>query len=90
MLINYHIEQGYNSEIDLFITQTVLQYLCLKNHKTALVVFQVYTEKHPKLMTQSPPYSLPLLNFIWFLLSALKELVFQEKIVKKSTLICLF
>jgi golgi to ER traffic protein 4 len=75
MLINYQIEQGYKSEVDLFLTQTVLQYLCLKNHKTALVVFQVYTEKHPNIQTHSPPYVFPLLNFVWFLLLALRELV---------------
>ena len=30
MLVEFHLTRGYSSELDLFIAQTVLQYLCLK------------------------------------------------------------
>ncbi|XP_076309077.1 Golgi to ER traffic protein 4 homolog isoform X3 [Tachypleus tridentatus] len=71
MLIEYHINKGYPSEVDLFITQAVLQFLCLKNKSTASVVFFTFTEKHPSVQ-QGPPYLLPLLNFVWFLLLAVE------------------
>ncbi|XP_059144290.1 Golgi to ER traffic protein 4 homolog [Physella acuta] len=70
MLLEFHRTQGYPSEVDMFITQAVLQYLCLQNKATASVCFEVYTQKHPEI-SQTPPYSLPLLNFIWMLLIAL-------------------
>ncbi|KAF6199400.1 hypothetical protein GE061_007426 [Apolygus lucorum] len=67
MLVELHRSSGYTSEVDLFIAQTVLQCLCLKNKKTAVITFQCYTTQHPSI-TKGPPYLLPLLNFIWFLL----------------------
>ncbi|XP_076366387.1 Golgi to ER traffic protein 4 homolog isoform X2 [Tachypleus tridentatus] len=72
MLVEYHVNKGYPSEADLFITQAVLQFLCLKNKSTASVVFYSYTEKHPS-VHQGPPYLLPLLNFVWFLLLAVES-----------------
>ena len=33
--------------MDLFITQTVLQYLCLKKHVVAALAFSTYTAVHP-------------------------------------------
>ncbi|KAH3872275.1 Golgi to ER traffic protein 4 homolog [Dreissena polymorpha] len=72
MLIEYHTTLGYPSEADLFIAQTVLQFLCLQNKDTAMVVFTVYTKQHPD-VERGPPYIQPLLNFIWFLLLALES-----------------
>ncbi|GAB6025728.1 hypothetical protein CHUAL_011712 [Chamberlinius hualienensis] len=72
MLIEYQNAQGYSGEVDLFIAQAVLQYLCLQNQITASVVFYRYTERHPKLCT-GPPFLLPLLNFLRFLLLAVES-----------------
>ncbi|KFM65552.1 Golgi to ER traffic protein 4-like protein, partial [Stegodyphus mimosarum] len=72
MLIEYHITKGYPSEVDLFIAQTVLQYLCLKNKSTASTAFHAYTEKHPG-VTSGFPFLLPLLNFLQFLLQAIER-----------------
>ncbi|KAL8592719.1 hypothetical protein ACOMHN_037659 [Nucella lapillus] len=71
MLLEYHTSRGYPSEVDLFITQAVLQYLCLKNKTTASSCFKAYTSSHPAIKA-GPPYVLPLLNFIWFLLLAVE------------------
>lgn len=49
MLLDFHQNQGYSNEVDLFITQTVLQYLCLKNKETAKILFKAYTEQHPQI-----------------------------------------
>lgn len=72
MLVEIHTRQGYPSEVDLFITQVVLQYLCLQNKTTAFDAFHWYTLKHPNIKS-GPPYLLPLLNFIWFLLKAIES-----------------
>lgn len=72
MLIEYHISKGYPSEVDLFIAQAVLQYLCLKNKSTASTAFYTYTEKHPSVQ-KGPPFFLPLLNFLQFLLLAIER-----------------
>jgi len=71
MLVDYHTSKGYSSEVDLFIAQAVLQYLCLRNKTTATSVFFSYTEKHPDIVP-GPPYLLPLLNFLWFLLKVIE------------------
>lgn len=73
LLIEYQKNQGYNCEVDLFIAQTVLQYLCLRNQKTASITFTNYTEQHPSIKKTGPPYLFPLLNFIWFLLKAIER-----------------
>ncbi|EEB12163.1 conserved hypothetical protein, partial [Pediculus humanus corporis] len=70
--IELHILKGYQSEVDLFIAQAVLQYLCLQNKNTAAVAFNSYTTQHPNIKTGFP-YLLPLLNFIWFLLKAVES-----------------
>lgn len=72
MLVEYHVSKGYPSEVDLFIAQAVFQYLCLKNAPTANIVFYAYTKQHPSVHC-GPPFLLPLLNFIWFLLTALEQ-----------------
>uniref|UniRef100_A0A8D0E461 Guided entry of tail-anchored proteins factor 4 n=1 Tax=Salvator merianae TaxID=96440 RepID=A0A8D0E461_SALMN len=69
MLVEYSSSRGYRSEVDMFVAQAVLQFLCLKNKTSALVVFTTYTQKHPSI-EKGPPFVQPLLNFIWFLLLA--------------------
>ena len=87
MLVEFHLTRGYSSELDLFIAQTVLQYLCLKKNIAASTAFlvsivhhinfhitaywQAYTTEHPRIGS-GPPYSNPLLNFIWFLLLSIQ------------------
>eukprot|EP00126_Sphaerothecum_destruens_P007168 Sdes_comp19720_c0_seq1m11674 len=66
MLVNWSLE-GFDSERDLFVARPVLQYLCLGNLKAANILFENYTRKHP--IIKNPPFRLPLLNFIQFLLS---------------------
>ncbi|CAH1100273.1 unnamed protein product [Psylliodes chrysocephalus] len=73
LLIEFQRSQGFKDEADLFIAQTVLQYLCLKNKITANQTFTSYTEQHPRILKSGPPYLLPLLNFIWFLLQAIES-----------------
>jgi len=75
LLIELQMLSGYKSEVDLFVTQAVLQYLCLKKRVTALEVFKIYTCQHPSILktTVGPPYLLPLLNFLWFLLIAVER-----------------
>jgi len=70
MLVELHRVRGYANEVDLFIAQAVLQYLCLRNKNTATAAFNTYTTQHPNIKT-GPPYLLPLLNFLWFLLKAI-------------------
>lgn len=71
MLVEFQTAKGYSSEIDLFIAQTVFQYLCLRNPSTATLVFLGYTRRHP-CVHPGPPYYMPLLNFLWFLLLAVE------------------
>ncbi|XP_070270334.1 Golgi to ER traffic protein 4 homolog isoform X1 [Myotis yumanensis] len=70
MLVEYSTSRGFRSEVDMFVAQAVLQFLCLKNKSSASVVFTTYTQKHPSI-EDGPPFVQPLLNFIWFLLLAL-------------------
>ncbi|OQR79868.1 Golgi to ER traffic protein 4-like [Tropilaelaps mercedesae] len=72
MLVEFHTSRGYRSEVDLFIAQAVLQFLCLRNQQTATVAFLVYTRGHPAVQGP-PPFTLPLLNFLWFLLLAVES-----------------
>ncbi|KAK2161508.1 hypothetical protein LSH36_115g04000 [Paralvinella palmiformis] len=71
MLIEYHVTLGYPSEVDLFITQAVLQYLCHRNKPTAERCLNCYTKQHPQ-VEPGPPYYRPLLNFLWLLLLAVE------------------
>uniref|UniRef100_A0A8D1PTL3 Guided entry of tail-anchored proteins factor 4 n=1 Tax=Sus scrofa TaxID=9823 RepID=A0A8D1PTL3_PIG len=73
MLVEYSTSRGFRSEVDMFVAQAVLQFLCLKNKSSASVVFTTYTQKHPSI-ENGPPFVQPLLNFIWFLLLALDGL----------------
>ncbi|XP_008046490.1 Golgi to ER traffic protein 4 homolog [Carlito syrichta] len=69
MLVEYSTSRGFRSEVDMFVAQAVLQFLCLKNKSSASVVFTTYTQKHPSI-EDGPPFVEPLLNFLWFLLLA--------------------
>lgn len=114
MLIEYHIKCGYPSEVDLFITQFILQVLCLQKsafiasygvmpsyldinkpsssncndklklnlsnprslqHAFANVTLQFYIAKHPQIQKNNPPFLLPLINFLWFLLLAIDRYI---------------
>jgi len=83
MLVEIHRSTGYTTEVDLFIAQVVLQCLCLENKKTAVIAFQCYTTQHPYIH-KGPPYLLPLLNFIWFLL----QLLDRSDGLKAFTVLC--
>ncbi|XP_023950117.1 Golgi to ER traffic protein 4 homolog [Bicyclus anynana] len=85
MLIELHTSKGFKSEIDLFIAQAVLQCLCLHNVKMASEALNKYTGSHPTIKNdKGPPYDLPLLNFLWFLLRAVEEKhVMQFKILRR-------
>jgi len=72
MLVEFHLALGYGSELDLFIAQTVLQYLCLKKSLAASTAFLAYTAEHPRIRCGPPYNSHPLLNFIWFLLLSIQ------------------
>lgn len=63
--------KGYSGEVDLFITNTVLQQLCLKRKEAAAEAFETYAKYHPKIACSEPPFNYPLLNFIYFLLKAI-------------------
>ncbi|CAH0397919.1 unnamed protein product [Chilo suppressalis] len=74
MLIELHTTKGLKSEIDLFIAQAVLQFLCLRNIQMATETFNEYTGSHPTIKNdKGPPYLFPLLNFLWFLLRAIEQ-----------------
>lgn len=72
MLMDYTSHFGRPEEIDLFLAQAVLQLLCLNCVHAADNVFISYTSLHPNIDTQ-PPYGYPLLNFLSFLLIAVKD-----------------
>lgn len=72
MLVEIQVELGYKSEIDIFVTQAVLQILCLRNLSVANALFQNYLIQHP-LLESTPPFKYPLLNFTWMLLVAIQR-----------------
>jgi hypothetical protein len=71
MLVEYQTSLGFPTEVDLFIAQFVLQVLCIRNKPMANQTFISYTSKHPDIKSPNPPFLLPLLNFLWFLLLAI-------------------
>jgi len=87
MLIEFHKDRGYSSEVDVFIVNTVLQYLVLRKHIVAAWALKSYTENHPEIAKTSPPFKHPLLNFIWLLLLAIQQ---KETISAFSTLVELY
>lgn len=82
MLIQLCQSKGLPREIDLFIAQVVLQQLCLNESSSAMETFQTYTKYHPKISRTEPPFILPLLNFLYFLLKILdcKKLAIFRKL----------
>jgi len=72
MLVEIQVELGYHSEIDIFVTQAVLQLLCIRNLGIASSLFDNYLEQHP-LLSNQPPFKYPLLNFTWLLLLAIQS-----------------
>lgn len=73
MLIELSQRKGYPNEIDLFVAQVVLQQLCLKEISSAVETFQTYTKYHPKICRTDPPFIMPLLNFVFFLLKIIES-----------------
>ncbi|XP_027199770.2 LOW QUALITY PROTEIN: Golgi to ER traffic protein 4 homolog [Dermatophagoides pteronyssinus] len=71
MLIEYQCKSAYSNEIDLMIAQFVLQVLCVRNQQLAHNVFLGYTMNHPKIRSNKPPFTTPLLNFLFFLIMAI-------------------
>jgi len=67
VLIEISQSKGFQSEVDLFVVQAVLQQLSLKDRKTAEDTFKEYTRYHPKLLRHEFPYKEPLVNFLYFL-----------------------
>lgn len=72
-LIALHQRYGLRSEVDLFITQAVLQFLCMQQMSVAVLTFYTYTRDHPKLEPGPPFTRFPLLNFLWFLMLAIEK-----------------
>lgn len=70
MILEVNDKQGYADEVDLYIAQIVLQFLCLQKKDTAKDVFNEYVARHPKI-NSGPPYVYPLLNFLYFLFQAI-------------------
>lgn len=73
MLIQLSQTKGYKSEVDLFVAQVVLQLLCLRETKTAIQTFETYVKNHPQIGCNEPPFNMPLLNFIYFLLKTVEN-----------------
>lgn len=73
MLIELSQTKGYPKETDLFIAQVVLQQLCLKEITSAAETFHTYIKFHPKISRTDPPFVMPLLNFVFFLLKIIES-----------------
>ncbi|XP_039261749.1 Golgi to ER traffic protein 4 homolog [Styela clava] len=81
MLVEFSVQHGKKEEDDLFIAQFVLQLLCIQAKQPASDAFNTYTEKHPR-CGKKWPFTIPLLNFLFFLLSAVET----QKLVTFTTL----
>lgn len=68
MLIELSETKGAANELDMFIAQVVLQQLSLKERETAVQTFRTYTAQHPRIGQAEPPFELPMLNFLYYLL----------------------
>ena len=64
---------GLASEVALFATQAVLQYLVIVEVEYAKTFLEVYIQCHPKIVTKLAPFDYPLLNFCYFLLIHIPE-----------------
>jgi len=72
MLVEFNMAEGYSFEAELFIYDVVLQFLYRKKHLGAAHALKVYTFSHPNIQ-KGPPYSHPLLNFVWLLLLVVEQ-----------------
>uniref|UniRef100_H2Z249 Golgi to ER traffic protein 4 homolog n=1 Tax=Ciona savignyi TaxID=51511 RepID=H2Z249_CIOSA len=79
MLIEFAGYRGRPEEFDLFLTQAVLQTLCLNSSDyfddctvVAETLFQSYVELNPKISLKRP-FAYPILNFLYFLLITIKK-----------------
>ena len=57
-----------------------LQYLCLKKVLEAATAFRAYTKHHPNIK-MDPPFSHPLLNFLWLLIISIKVTLVAIRLV---------
>ena len=73
MLIECHLNYGYPSEVDLFLAQGVLQYLCLRNVEAARQFYESYTRNHHQLKEGNEAVQFPLLNFLKYLFLAIQQ-----------------
>lgn len=84
MVIEFQANFGYPSETDLFLAQTVLQYLCVRNLDTAQQFFDYYISHHPRLPADAQATTSklavkglftqwPLINLINFLLQVIRR-----------------
>ncbi|XP_062508187.1 Golgi to ER traffic protein 4 homolog isoform X2 [Corticium candelabrum] len=73
MLIEMSTKLGYPGEYDLFITQAVLHLLVLQKVAVAHGVFVEYVDQHLAFPESTPPYKIPLLNFLWLLFRAIER-----------------
>ena len=73
MLVEFSCAKGERSEVDLFLAQSVLHLLVLQKIHQAKLLFERFVSVHPNVEEQQPPFLLPLLNFLWFLLAAAEQ-----------------
>ena len=71
MIVECHLNFGLPSEYDLFLTQSVLQFLFLRNIKAARSFYEVYLKLHPYAKKSDKNY--PLINFCDYLIQAVKS-----------------
>lgn len=77
-LAAYQSAQGYTCEIDMFCAQACLQFLANSKRPAARDCLQSYAMEHAGVEPKVPPYSSPLLNFVWLLLLAVEMSRLQE------------
>ncbi|XP_050075454.1 Golgi to ER traffic protein 4 homolog [Anopheles maculipalpis] len=73
LLIEISRTKGFASEIDLFVAHIVLQQLAMKETVTAADTFTTYCKFHTSIACTDPPFGLPLLNFLYFLLQLVEQ-----------------
>ena len=73
LLIEISCAKGFPGEVDLFVGHTVLQQLALKEPATAASTFATYCKFHASIACTEPPFAMPLLNFLHFLLALVEQ-----------------
>uniref|UniRef100_A0A182K120 Golgi to ER traffic protein 4 homolog n=1 Tax=Anopheles christyi TaxID=43041 RepID=A0A182K120_9DIPT len=73
LLIEISRSKGFPGEVDLFVAHIVLQQLALKEPATAASTFTTYCKFHTSIACTEPPFALPLLNFLHFLLQLVEQ-----------------